>query len=130
MARISMWIVCPVGAIQRKTFGKCFLNPQTGLGRILVPRRFAFATNWWGSCSAIAFALSAIVDVRRRLRRHEMIFFNISETIRASDFKIYHNVALDSLYISTGNDVTSYFRSAANQTNVQMFGDILVAISR
>ena len=51
-----------------------------------------------------ALWLNAIVDVRRR-RRHEMIFFNISETITASDFKINHEVALDSLYISTGNDV-------------------------
>ena len=67
--------------------------------------------------NAKAFSLNAIVDVR--LRRHEMIFFlNISETIRMSDFKIYHKVALDGLYISTGNDITNYFRSEANRTNV------------
>ena len=53
---------------------------------------------------------NAIVDVRIRcLGRHEMIFWNISETIRANDFKIYSNVAPDSLYPSTGNDVTIYF---------------------
>ena len=34
-----------------------------------------------------------------------MIYLNISENIRASDFKIYHRVPLDSLYILTGNDV-------------------------
>ena len=55
--------------------------------------------------NANAFSLNAIVDLR--LCRHEIIIFNISETIRASAFKIYHKVALDSLYISTGNDVTA-----------------------
>ena len=45
-------------------------------------------------------------------------FFYISKTIRASDFKSFHNVALDSLYISTGNDIIIYFRSEANRTNV------------
>ena len=58
---------------------------------------------------------NAIVDVRRR---HEITFFNISENIRDSDFKIYDRVALDSLYISTGNDVINGFRSEANHTNV------------
>ena len=60
-----------------------------------------------------------IFDRRRsRLRRHEMIFLNISETIGVIDFKSYHKVVLDGIYISTGNDVISYFRSAANRTNV------------
>ena len=63
-----------------------------------------------------AFSLNVILDVC--LRRHEMIFGNILETIRASDFKISHKVALRSLYISTGNDVINYFRSGANRTNV------------
>ena len=31
-------------------------------------------------------------------------------------------VALDSLYISTGNDVINYFQSEANRTNVKNFG--------
>ena len=66
--------------------------------------------------SAIAFSLNAIVNVRLRCR-HEMTFL-ISETIRGSDLKIYHKVALHSLHISTGNDVIDYFRSAANCTNV------------
>ena len=39
-------------------------------------------------------------------------FFNISETIRASDFKIYDKVALDILNISTGNGAINYFRLA------------------
>ena len=43
---------------------------------------------------------------------------NISETVGASDFAIYHRVALHSPYISTGNDVINYFRSAANRTTV------------
>ena len=67
-----------------------------------------------------SFSLNAIVDVRLRpLRRHEMIFFsNISETVRDSDFKINDRLDHDSLYISTGNEVINYFRSAANRTNV------------
>ena len=69
-----------------------------------------------------------IVGVRKRFRLMlssmsaaavgTKCFFNISETIRASLFKIYQKVALDSLYISTGNDVINYFRSEANRTNV------------
>ena len=66
--------------------------------------------------NAKAFSLNATVDVRLR-RRLEMIF-NISEAIRASDLKIFHKVALDSLHISTGNDVIDYFRSQTNRTNV------------
>ena len=57
-----------------------------------------------------------------------MIIFNISETTRASNFKMYRNVSLDSLYISTGNDVTIYFRQAANHTNVSVLGHVRVAI--
>ena len=39
---------------------------------------------------------NAIVDVclRRRLGRQEMSFFNISESVRASYFEIYHKVAI------------------------------------
>ena len=79
---------------------------------VSLSRVFIFKRN------AKAFSLNVIVDVRRRLRRHEMIFFNFSETVRASDFKIYHNLALHSLYIWTGKDVINYFRSAANRINV------------
>ena len=71
---------------------------------------------------------NVIVDVRRR-RRHEMIFFNSSETTRASNFKMYHNEALDNLYILAGNDVIIYFQSAANRMNVFMLGRVGVAIS-
>ena len=42
------------------------------------------------------------------------LFFLISETTQGSKFKNYYDIALDSVYISTGNDVTRYFRSAAN----------------
>ena len=41
--------------------------------------------------------------------------WNISETIRDSDFKIFHKVALDSLYISTENDIINYFRPETNR---------------
>ena len=68
--------------------------------------------------NANAFVLNAIVDVRLRRCPHKMIFGNIPETIRDSDFKIYDKVAIDSFYISTGNDVINYFRSEANRTNV------------
>ena len=59
-----------------------------------------------------------------RMRFHFMLsslsvydFLKISQkqTTRASNFKIFHNVAHDSPYISTGSDVTIYFRSAANR---------------
>ena len=57
--------------------------------------------------NAKAFSLNATVDVHRRrlLRRHKMIFLNISETVRASNHKICDNIYHDSLYIWTGNDV-------------------------
>ena len=70
------------------------------------------------------------VGLRCRLRpRYEMIFY-ASETTRASHFKIYHKVALDSLYISTGNYVTIYFRSAANCISGFILGHVRVAIAR
>ena len=74
----------------------------------------------WGKKTHIdgRVSLNAIVDVRLR-RRHEMIL-NISKTIEGSNFKIYHNVAQDSLYIKIENDVTIYFRSAANRINVSI----------
>ena len=56
--------------------------------------------------------------------------WNISESNRASNFKIYYKVAHDSLYILIGNDVIIYFRSAANRTNVPISGHVRVAISR
>ena len=68
--------------------------------------------------NANAFSHNAIVDVRLR-RRHEMIFCGIFRKLfQLATSKIYHRVVLDSLYISTGNDVTNYFRSEANRTNV------------
>ena len=42
----------------------------------------------------------------------------------------YHHVALDSLYISTGNDVFAYLRQAANRINVFILGQVPVAITR
>ena len=47
---------------------------------------------------------------------------NISETNKASNFKKVNSVALDTLYIFTGNDVTSYFRSAVNRRNAFIWG--------
>ena len=52
----------------------------------------------------------------------------ISETARHSNFKIYHNVSQDSLYISTGNHVIICFRSAANRTNVSILGHVRLLI--
>ena len=59
-----------------------------------------------------------------------LICFNISETTRASNFKIYHNVAHDGLYISAGNNVTIVFRSTANRTKVSILSHVWVALSR
>ena len=79
-----------------------------------------------------AFSLNAIVDVhlRRRLRHEMILFLNISETAEASNFKISHSITLDGLYIFTENNVTRYFRSAANRINVFILGHVRVAISR
>ena len=44
----------------------------------------------------------------------------------ASNFTIYHNLAHNSLYSPTGNDVTIYFRSAANRTNVFILSHVRV----
>ena len=76
--------------------------------------------------NANAFSLNAIVDVRRR--RHE-IFWNVSETTKASNFKIQQSIALDILYILTRNDVTSCFLSAENRLNVFILGHVRVTIS-
>ena len=73
--------------------------------------------------NAKAFPPNAIVDVRRRLRCHEM------KTV-SSDFKIYRNLALDGLYISAGNDIINYFRSVANRTNVKIVGRVRAVIFR
>ena len=62
-------------------------------------------------------------------RHHEMISLNISEITRASDFKIYYHVTLDSLYILTGSYTIMYFWSAANRINVLILGHVRVAIS-
>ena len=51
------------------------------------------------------------------------LVLNISETTKASKFR--PSIALDSLYIFTGNDVASYFRSAANRINVFILGRLL-----
>ena len=61
---------------------------------------------------------------------HKRLILICSETANASIFKIWYDIALDSTYISTGNDVTSYFRSAENGINVFILGHVRVAISR
>ena len=40
--------------------------------------------------ASVGVSHNAIVDVRRRLRRHEMILFEY--LVRATNFKIYHDV--------------------------------------
>ena len=69
----------------------------------------------------MSFNVQYLSETRKRFRlmpssRND--FFNISETIRASDFKIYHKVARDSLYISTGNYIINFFWLEAYRTNV------------
>ena len=54
----------------------------------------------------------------------------ISINTKASIFKIYRRIALGSPYTLTWNDITIYFLSAANRTNVPILGHIRVAISR
>ena len=66
----------------------------------------------------------------RRHALHKWLILIFSETANASSFEIQHVVALDSLYISTGNDVTSCFQSAENRINVFILGQVWVAISR
>ena len=68
-----------------------------------------------------AFAASAVT---------KRFFRNILEIIRASNSKIYRNVANSSLSISAGMDVTNYFWSTANRTNVSILGHVPVTISR
>ena len=53
-----------------------------------------------------------------------------SETTSASSSKMQHDIALSSLYISTGNNVTIFFRSAENRINMLIFGHVRDAISR
>ena len=55
-----------------------------GFGSNSSAAAFCLPTNWCASC------------------------FNVSETVRASDFKIYHRLALGNIYILTGNDVINY----------------------
>ena len=54
----------------------------------------------------------------RCLRVTQMADFDFLGNYKASSLKIEHVIALDSLYMLTGNDVTNYFRSEANRTNV------------
>ena len=49
---------------------------------------------------------------------------NILET-NYSNFKINHNIAADSLYILTGNDVIINFRWATNRINMFILGSCL-----
>ena len=78
--------------------------------------------------NANEYSFNAIVDVRRR--RHEIIYLNISQITWARNVKIYHHLAMDSLYMPTGSDITSYFQSAANRTKMSVFGHVRDAISQ
>ena len=54
-------------------------------------------------------------------------FLEISETAWASNFKIYHNIALDNVYISTEHDVIIIvIRLAANCMSVVISGHVWV----
>ena len=92
-----------------------------GLHFLLVQlvRHFCSLTRKWGSSGpTIIYAL-----------RNWLILI-CSETANASSFKNLHEIALDSLFMSTGNHVTSYFWSAENHINVFILGHVQVAISR
>ena len=55
--------------------------------------------------------------------------WKIIETAKAGNFKIYQNVALDSIYVSTENDVVIYFRLAGNCINVFILVLVWVTMS-
>ena len=57
-------------------------------------------------------------------------FFLISSKLLEIVTLKFKTAARDSLYIFTGNSVTTYFRSAANRMNVFILGHVWVAISR
>ena len=51
------------------------------------------------------------------------------QTTKASNSQIYNKVVSEVPYIDTGNNVSSYFRSAANRVNVSILGHVRAAIS-
>ena len=83
-------------------------------------------TSYFRSAANRVHATAAVVDFTVT----KQSFWKISETARASSFNIYNNVPLNSLYISTRNDVIIYFQSAASRKNVFILGHVWVAISR
>ena len=87
---------------------RCFEDCRTcSRWRVFVPSCIAWSSDsfrheLWMRFRLMLSSMSAAAS--------EMILGNISETIRASYFKIYQKVALDSRYILTWNDVINYFR--------------------
>ena len=79
-------------------------------------RKWLIFTRNANAISLNAIVLSSMSDATAATSASAVVtkslFWNISETVRASDFQIYPTVAFDSLYISTD------FRLAANRTNV------------
>ena len=67
----------------------------------------------------------ALMPTANFASRQEIFFSIISEIASVSNFKIYHNVALNSLYIIAENYPTSHFRSAANLIGTPMFNYLL-----
>ena len=76
----------------------------------------------------VSVSHNAVVNVRPRLRRHEMIFLISRKLLELATAK-YTTTALVSFYISTGNDVTSYFWSTANGISVSIWGLVRVTLS-
>ena len=66
----------------------------------------------------------------RRLHVRQMADFDFLQNYESWQFQNLTDIALDSLYISTGNDVARYFRSAENRIKVFILGQFRVAISR
>ena len=92
----------------------------------------------FGSCSGRDFSMTTISKIYHHWFATAAVadfavtkqsFWKISETARASNFKIYRNVALYSLYISTRNDVIICFKSVANRINVFIWGYVRVGTS-
>ena len=54
---------------------------------------------------------------------HKWLILICPETDKTSSFKIKYEIALDSLYMFTGNDVNTYFRSAENRIGSRFLAD-------
>ena len=61
---------------------------------------------------------------------HKSLISTFLKRTKANNPQIYTRVITGSIYIPIGNNVISYFRSAANCINIAIWGHVLIAISR